>query len=97
MFICDCPLCLHCTYSEAISKLEYKNAVLLNHELVCVQLTMGSKEHIKSLYFSNIKYILMPKILKDKCDRVDFILVQSLQSIPAVIHQAHVDHLVPLW
>lgn len=96
MFICNCPLCLHCTYSEVIFKLEYKNAVLLNHELVCIQLTAGSKEHIKSLYFSNIKYILMPKILKDKCDRIDFILVQSLQPIPAVINQACVDHLVTL-
>lgn len=92
MFICNCPLCLHCTYSEAIFKLEDKNAVRLNHELVRIQLTVGSKEHINSLHFSNIKYALMPKILKDKCDRIDFILVQSLQSIPADIHQACVDH-----
>lgn len=56
MFICNCPLCLHWAYSEAIFKLEYKNAVLFNHELMCIQLAVCSKEHTKSSYFSNIKY-----------------------------------------
>lgn len=68
-------------------KLEHKIAGFLKHELVCIQLRVGSKEHIKALYFSYIKYMLMSKILKDRCDRSSLILVYSLQPIPAVICQ----------
>lgn len=60
-------VCLHCTYPAAIFKLEYKN-ISLNRELICIQLAVGSKEHIRSLYFNNIKYILTPNIFKDKSD-----------------------------